>query len=84
MAGEIVPGTQHLIYDEDNAHHAHLQHIKKSDVRVILVPQPSLTDPNDPLRWPTWKKWVVSQRLISNPHFEIQAYTLLSRCLAMA
>lgn len=25
---------------------------------VILVPQPSLTDANDPLRWPRWKKHV--------------------------
>jgi hypothetical protein len=24
------------------------------------VPQPSLSDPNDPLRWPSWKKWIVS------------------------
>lgn len=25
---------------------------------LILVPRPSDTDPNDPLRWPTWKKHV--------------------------
>jgi len=25
---------------------------------LVLVPRPSETDPNDPLRWPTWKKHV--------------------------
>jgi MFS family permease len=25
---------------------------------VVLVPKPSANDPNDPLRWPTWKKHV--------------------------
>lgn len=25
---------------------------------VILYPVPSLTDPNDPLRWPVWRKHV--------------------------
>jgi MFS family permease len=25
---------------------------------ILLFPRPSLTDPNDPLRWPTWKKHV--------------------------
>jgi hypothetical protein len=28
------------------------------DTAVILYPAPSLTDPNDPLRWPLWRKHV--------------------------
>jgi hypothetical protein len=28
------------------------------DAAVILYPAPSLTDPNDPLRWPLWRKHV--------------------------
>jgi hypothetical protein len=55
----VAPGTETLI-DEDNNEYIHtLQHAKKGDGHILLVPQPSLTDPNDPLRWPTWKKWVV-------------------------
>lgn len=29
-----------------------------SSEALVLVPRPSDTDPNDPLRWPTWKKHV--------------------------
>lgn len=39
--------------------------LRKSDTNtdtnptsLVLVPSPSETDPNDPLRWPTWKKHV--------------------------
>lgn len=28
------------------------------DASLVLVPRPSDSDPNDPLRWPTWKKHV--------------------------
>jgi MFS family permease len=28
------------------------------DASLVLVPRPSASDPNDPLRWPTWKKHV--------------------------
>lgn len=59
MANETAPGTELLIYDENNESHKNLQTTSKDDIRIILVPQPSLTDPNDPLRWPLWKKWVV-------------------------
>lgn len=53
-----VPGTE-LLYDESSTTGdlSHVQHVKHGDGRIILVPQPSLTDPNDPLRWPTWQKW---------------------------
>ncbi|KAH6984738.1 major facilitator superfamily domain-containing protein [Ilyonectria sp. MPI-CAGE-AT-0026] len=59
MATDTAPGTELLIYDENNESHKNLQTTGKDDIRIILVPQPSLTDPNDPLRWPLWKKWVV-------------------------
>jgi hypothetical protein len=59
----VAPGTETLI-DENNNEYIHtLQHAKKGDGHILLVPQPSLTDPNDPLRWPTWKKWIVSSVL---------------------
>jgi hypothetical protein len=58
---QAPPGTE-LLYDaaDEKAIHqqvAGLQHVKKGDSHVLLVPQPSLTDPNDPLLWPSWKKW---------------------------
>lgn len=61
--GELhqAPGTKLLYHDE---HHAattreghSIQYIERNDGRIVLVPQPSLTDPNDPLRWPAWLKW---------------------------
>ena len=58
-----TPGTEILLDEKHGDPEAHsklrmLQHASDhSD--VILVPQPSLNDPNDPLRWPKWKKWVV-------------------------
>ncbi|KAF5566668.1 major facilitator superfamily transporter [Fusarium phyllophilum] len=49
------PGTE-LLYD--NA--SHLQYVKDTQGNhIILVPQPSTTDPNDPLRWSRAKKWIV-------------------------
>lgn len=53
---DAAPGTEFL-YDARNRH-GELQHVRHGDGHVLLVPQPSLTDPNDPLRWPPWKKWV--------------------------
>ncbi|KAM0321499.1 hypothetical protein ACHAPQ_009395, partial [Fusarium lateritium] len=55
------PGTE-LLYDIDNhgVSTNHLQYVKdKQGNHVILVPQPSTTDPNDPLRWSKAKKWIV-------------------------
>lgn len=51
-----APGTE-FRYDADHKH-GELQHVHHGDSHVLLVPQPSLTDPNDPLRWPSWKKWL--------------------------
>jgi hypothetical protein len=66
MADEIqnAPGTTFLIDtgEEDekgNAYLHSLQHAETGDGRILLVPQPSLNNPNDPLRWSVWKKWVV-------------------------
>ena len=60
---KAAPGTE-LFYDADGEHGAqsrvleNLQHVKKGDGHILLVPQPSLTDPNDPLLWPVHKKWI--------------------------
>lgn len=54
-----APGTE-LLIDQDNSDAIqHYQHVAHGDSRLLLVPQPSLTDPNDPLLWPRWKKWTV-------------------------
>lgn len=61
---QAAPGTT-LLYDQRNTkgatseHLQHLQHVKHGDSNLLLVPQPSLTDRNDPLLWPVWKKWLV-------------------------
>ncbi|KAF2762902.1 MFS general substrate transporter [Pseudovirgaria hyperparasitica] len=61
-ASESVPGTE-LLYDngdrdpETSRRLQNLQHVRHGDGHIILVPQPSLHDPNDPLRWSTAKKW---------------------------
>lgn len=54
-----APGTEILIDEEQNAYVHTLQHASKGDGHILLVPQPSLTDINDPLRWQAWKKWMV-------------------------
>lgn len=57
-----APGTE-ILYDqsgdnvESGGEFSSYQHLQKGDSRILLVPQPSLTDPNDPLRWSTTKKW---------------------------
>ena len=56
---EAAPGTEILIDQEENGASLHsFQHVAHRDGRILLVPQPSLTDANDPLRWPLWKKWL--------------------------
>jgi hypothetical protein len=56
-----APGTERL-YDlssgnDEEANFLHsLQHVQKGDSHVLLVPQPSITNPNDPLRWSSMKK----------------------------
>jgi glutamate-1-semialdehyde aminotransferase len=55
-----VPGTE-ILYDVGNSEYIHtLQHIsdKKGEGQILLVPQPSLTDSTDPLRWSKLKKWI--------------------------
>ncbi|RDW68278.1 hypothetical protein BP5796_08935 [Coleophoma crateriformis] len=58
-----APGTE-IMMDEDGHGSTEnrlrtLQHAKIGDGHILLVPQPSLTDPNDPLKWSTGKKWMV-------------------------
>jgi hypothetical protein len=48
-----------------------LQHTKSGDGHIILVPQPSLIDPNDPLRWLASKKWTVLANGIAYAFSEI-------------
>jgi hypothetical protein len=42
----------------DQEHLDDYQHVVHGDGRIILVPQPSLKDPNDPLLWGRLKKWL--------------------------
>lgn len=52
-----APGTE-ILYDSGTKDGLHgLQHVRNGDSHILLVPQPSLTDPNDPLRWSTARKW---------------------------
>lgn len=56
-----APGTEILV--DQNEHdkeylHGYQHVVNRQDARILLVPQPSLDDPNDPLRWPRWKKWL--------------------------
>jgi hypothetical protein len=58
---ENIPGTEYLVdqnQDTEIGHRLHnLQHRQHGDSTIILVPQPSLDDPNDPLRWSPFWKW---------------------------
>lgn len=60
MAFDHTPGTE-LLYEIGNARSTRAAHLQFKEGRdgnhVLLVPQPSLTDPNDPLRWSKAKKW---------------------------
>jgi hypothetical protein len=58
-----TPGTEILLDEKSGDSEIHfrlhnLQHASTNS-NIILVPQPSLTDINDPLRWPRWKKLLV-------------------------
>lgn len=61
IAPQFVPGTE-ILYDfgegigVDADHLNSLQHVRHGDGHILLVPQPSIDDPSDPLRWPPWKK----------------------------
>ncbi|KAL6355299.1 hypothetical protein LRP88_10885 [Fusarium phalaenopsidis] len=54
-----APGTELLFDSGEPCAPGHgLQFIQNRDgSRIVLVPQPSLTDPNDPLRWSKLRKW---------------------------
>lgn len=55
----VIPGTE-VLYDLGTSEAIHnLQHVKHGDSHILLVPQPSITDARDPLRWTTSKKWIV-------------------------
>lgn len=55
-----APGTEILFDGSDNgsiSERLHqLKHRETGDGRMLLVPQPSINDPNDPLSWSTTKK----------------------------
>ena len=58
---EIIPGTEYLVdlnQDNELGYRLHnLQNQQHEDATIILVPQPSLYDPNNPLRWSPFWKW---------------------------
>ncbi|QDS67734.1 hypothetical protein FKW77_005937 [Venturia effusa] len=55
----VVPGTE-VLYDRGRSDQIHnLQQVKHGESHILLVPQPSLTDASDPLRWTAWKKRAV-------------------------
>jgi hypothetical protein len=63
MLYDAPPGTE-ILMDEDSPGATEcrlhqLQHAKTGDGHILLVPQPSLTDPNDPLLWSAPMKWTV-------------------------
>lgn len=51
-----APGTELLFGSETQTHNLQCVQDRHGN-RVVLVPQPSYNDPNDPLRWPKLKKW---------------------------
>lgn len=52
-----APGTELLIL-QDHLALSQYKYVTRGQERVLLVPQPSLDDQNDPLLWPRWKKWL--------------------------
>jgi hypothetical protein len=59
-ASAAAPGTE-ILYDSgiSGITNSNLQYVQAGGGHVLLVPQPSLTDWRDPLRWPRWRKWMV-------------------------
>lgn len=51
-----APGTE-ILYDlspgglDSSGEFGEFQHLRKGDGHILLVPQPSINDPNDPLKW---------------------------------
>lgn len=54
---QAVSGTE-VLFDDFSTQLHQLKHRAKGDAGLLLVPQPSTTDPNDPLRWSPTKKSV--------------------------
>ncbi|OKL60813.1 hypothetical protein UA08_03913 [Talaromyces atroroseus] len=52
-----APGTE-LLIDQDCLARHNYKHVDYGQKRILLVPQPSLENPDDPLVWPRWKKWL--------------------------
>lgn len=48
----------HSLKDLDNSEGTVLLHDTLHDGHLILHPTPNPNDPNDPLRWPKWKKYI--------------------------
>lgn len=48
----------HTLKELDSSEGTVQLHASGSDKTIILHPTPSATDPNDPLRWPRWRKHV--------------------------
>jgi hypothetical protein len=72
---DAVPGTEILV-DQSNGNKStsdfeRYQHVIRGDARILLVLQPSLTDPNDPIRWPKWKKRLVFGMVCCTPLWEL-------------
>ncbi|KAJ5183081.1 hypothetical protein N7492_000697 [Penicillium capsulatum] len=53
-----APGTE-ILFDDISTQLHQLKHRARGDTRMLLVPQPSTSDPNDPLRWSSTKKSLV-------------------------
>lgn len=55
-----APGTEILFDGSDNGSISgrlhQMKHRESGDGRMLLVPQPSMNDPNDPLNWSSAKK----------------------------
>jgi hypothetical protein len=87
-----VPGTE-ILFDEGSNNGAlvdlsQLKHRAKGDSRVLLVPQPSTNDPNDPLNWASTKKnvaffngcWYAFMGAITGPIMAAGIYNSRVQC----
>lgn len=55
----------HALKDIDVTEGTVQLHSQSDDGHLILHPPPNLNDPNDPLRWPRWKKHVCFASVLS-------------------
>lgn len=54
--GSSAPGTELLFDEHAISANVDIQTREYHNETLILQPQPSVKDPNDPLRWPSWLK----------------------------